>query len=126
MANILKPLYSVLQKEKKWEWTNNCSDAFLEIKQELISKNALAHFDPNVKLKLTVDASPYGLGAVLSHVYETGAERPISFASRVLTNTKQKYAQIDKEVLAIVFGVQKFHQYLFGNKFLLETDIKRE
>ena len=63
------------------------------------------------------------MGAVISHIIN-GKQRPIAFASRTLTKSEQNYAQITKEALAIVFGVKKFHQYLYGRKFSLVTDHK--
>ena len=63
-----------------------------------------------------------GVGAVLSNVMHDGTERPIDFASRTLTKTKQKCAQIDKEALSIIWGVKKFHMYLFGRSFTLYSD----
>lgn len=59
---------------------------------------------------------------MLSHIKPDGAERPIAYASRTLSKAEQNYAQIEREALAIVFGVRKFHQYLYGNKFTLLTD----
>ena len=67
------------------------------------------HFDDALPLILSCDASPYGVGAVLSHLMPNGDERPISFASRTLTETEKKYSQLEKEALAIIFGVRKFH-----------------
>jgi len=80
----------------------------------------LIHYDPIKPLVLACDASPYGLGAVLSHQ----DEQPIAFASRSLAPTEKNYSQIDKETLAIVFGVKHFHQYLFGRKFVIKSDHK--
>ena len=79
-------------------------------------------FDPLWPLKLAADASQYGLGVVVSHVLPGGDERPIPFTSRSLSKSVQNYAQIDKEALALIFGVQKFHAYIFGRKFTLVID----
>ena len=94
------------------------------MKDQLSSDNLLVHFDTNKELLLSVDASPYGIGAVLSHQMPDGTEQPIAFASRSLSKAKLKYAHLDKEELAIVFGVKKFHQYLFGRKFTIHSDHK--
>lgn len=90
----------------------------------------MAHFDPNAKLLLTVDASPNGLAAILSQAEPgaagAGAERPVAFASRALSAAERRYSQIQKEATAIVFGVRRFHQYLYGRAepFTLRTDHK--
>ena len=80
----------------------------------IASEQVLTHYDPSLPLRLACDASPVGIGAVLSHVMNDGAERPTDFASRTLTKTEQGYAEIDKEALAIIWGVKTFHVYLFG------------
>ena len=68
------------------------------------------------------DASSVGLGAVISHIFPSGEERPIAFASRTLLSSECNYSQIEKEALAIIFGIRKFHQYLYAQKFTLVTD----
>ena len=83
------------------------------------------HYSNDLPLMLDADASQYGVGAVISHVHPNGEERPIAFASRTLNNSERNYAQIEKEALSIIFGVKKFHQHLFGRKFLLVTDHKQ-
>jgi hypothetical protein len=90
----------------------------------LISSPVLAHYDHELPVKLTVDSSSYALGAVLSHIYSDRSERPVAFASRVLSDSECKFPQIEKEGLAIIFGIQKFYDYLYGRKFILETDHK--
>ena len=84
----------------------------------------LAHYDENLPLKLHSDASSRGLGAVISHMYPDGSERPLSFASRSLSKAEKNYSQIDPEVLSIVWAIKKFHMFLFARPFTLVTDCK--
>ena len=122
LANQLKPLHELLNKTKVWEWTDECESAFKGVKTALSQSEVLTHFDSTLPLQLACDASPYGVGAVLSHIMPSGEERPIAFASRTLSKSESNYAQIEREALSIVFGVKKFHQYLYGRKFTLLTD----
>ena len=74
-------------------------------------------------LLVACDASPYGIGAILSHEIQ-GHERPVAFASRSLSKAECNWAQIEKEALSLVYGVKKFHKYLYGRRFELITDHK--
>ena len=122
LSHKLAPLHHLLQKGVKWEWTENCMQAFQDVKQLMASETVLTHFKPALAVTLACDASPYGLGAVLSHVLPNGTEQPIAYASRTLSSAEKNYSQIDKEALAVVWGVKRFHQYLFGLHFTLITD----
>ena len=82
------------------------------------------HYDRDLPIRVAADASSYGLGAVSSHVLRDGTEHPIAYVSRTLTPSEKNYAQVKKEALAIVFGVRKFHQYIYERKFTLVTDHK--
>ena len=122
LASTAAPLYRLLQKKAHWVWGKDQSSAFEEVKKLLQSADLLVHFDPRKQLVLACDASPYGLGAVLSHVMEDGTEKPIAFASRTLAPPEKRYSQLDKEALAIIFGVKRFHQYLYGRHFIIHSD----
>ncbi|CAC5423727.1 unnamed protein product [Mytilus coruscus] len=121
-ATVLKPLNQLLEKERIWRWTDDCENAFKKAKELITSDQVLTHYNPELPVRLACDASPFGLGAVLSHVMPDGSERPISFASRRLTKSEKNCAQIQKEALGIVWGVKKFNTFLYGRKFTLITD----
>ena len=123
-STTLAPLYSLLCKDKCWRWTAQHEAAFLASKELLTSSQVLVHFDPTKPLVLSCDASQYGVGAVLAHRTTEGLEQPIGFASRTLSAAEKNYSQIEREGLACVFGVKRFHSYLYGHKFELITDHK--
>ncbi len=93
-------------------------------KDLLSSDECLIHFDGTSPLTLACDASAYGLGAVLAHKMPNGDERPIAYVSRTLSSAERNYSQLEKEGLACIFGVKKFHNYVFGRAFELVTDHK--
>lgn len=121
MATLLAPLYELLKTKQAWKWEVEQRKAFSSIKAALQSSSLLVHFDNEKEVVLACDASPYGLGAVLSHETPEG-DRPIAFASRSLKNAEKNYSHIEKEALALVFGVTKFRNFLLGRKFTLLTD----
>ena len=104
-ASRLAPLYKLLQKNCTWPWTEECTNVFQECKSLLTSDVVLAHYDAKKQLKLSCDASQYGLGANLPHV-TNGKVRPIAFSSQTLSKAKRNYGQVEKEALALIFGVK--------------------
>ena len=124
MPNTLAPLYQLLHKSTQWKWGKQERESFKASKELLLSSQVLVHFDPKHPIVLACDVSSHGIGAVLSHRYTDGSEKPIGFVSRTLTETEKRYSQVEKEGLACVFGVTRFHTYMFGHKFTLVTDNK--
>lgn len=125
ISSILEPLYGLLKSGIEFEWSNECEKAFQSIKQLLREAPVLAHWDPSLPTYVTCDASPYGVGGVLAQRTAGGGElRPVLHASRTLAPAERNYSQICREGLAIVFAVNRFHDYLYGNKFTLVTDCK--
>ena len=124
LSIITQPLNHLLCQKVSWKWTKEYQQAFLEPMEQLASSEVLVHYDPQLPLKLDCDASAYGIGAMLSHVFPDGGERPIAYASRTLAQSEKGYAQLEKEVLSLVFRIKKFHQFLYGRRFTLVTDHK--
>lgn len=116
------PLYRLLREDQTCSWIRACQNVFDDIKNALASTEVLAHYDPKMPLQLACDASQYGVGAVLSHIFTNGTVCPVAYGSRTLSETEQKYSQLEKEALARIFGVKIFHCYLYGRKFILITN----
>ena len=82
LSGLLHPLYKLVKVNVKWCRDDKCNKSFGEAKQRLTQAPVLAHYDPSRPLKLAADASACRIGAVISHTYNDGSERPIAFASR--------------------------------------------
>ncbi|XP_043246354.1 uncharacterized protein K02A2.6-like isoform X1 [Amphibalanus amphitrite] len=125
-ASSSAPLYDLLGKNAVWRWGSKERDSFNKVKEKLAANTLLVHYDNTKQLVLTCDASSVGVGAVLSQIDDAGREMPIAFASRRLSLSESRYAQIEREGLAIIFRVTKFHNYLCGvpRPFALVTDHK--
>ena len=123
-STVLAPVHKLLQKDTKWQWGDAQLAAFEKSKELMQSAQVLVHYDPEKDIVLSCDASPYGVGAVLSHHMPDGTERPIGFTSRTLNTAEKNYSQLDKEGIAVMFGIQRFHKYIYGRKFTIVTDHK--
>ena len=125
LAAAITPLTALLEKShKSFQWSSEADKAFRKAKQLLQDSGFLVHFDPELPVTIATDASPTGIGAVLSHIMPNGEERPVQFASRSLTKAERGYPQIEREALAIVYAMKKFHMFIYGRRFILITDNK--
>ena len=119
MASESAPLRELLEKQVAWHWNQEQETSFQKLKQMVSSTPVLGYYDPSKPVTLSVDASSKGLGAVLFQ-----DEKLLVYASRALSPAQQHYAQIEKETLAIVYGAQKFHQFIYGRPTVVESDHK--
>ena len=124
LASICAPFRSILKKEAEWKWTKEHEEALLKINQEIKSITELTHFKRNKKLRIICDASKQGLGAV--HQQQQGNQewKPVSFALRFLTNFETKYFINELELLAVVWAIEHFRNYVYGVKFQVISDHK--
>ena len=118
LSEVTAPMRQLLPKDVEFCWESPQSDAFEKMKQ-IITKpgQVLAYFDPTKDLTLQCDASKYGLGSAL---LQEG--KPIAYASKSLTPSEVNYAQIEKEMYAILFGCRKFHHFVYGRKVHVQCD----
>ncbi|XP_055599174.1 uncharacterized protein K02A2.6-like [Uranotaenia lowii] len=123
LAFQLSPLYKLLKKDSKFNWTIDCQKSFELSKNALLKSKMLDFYDPTKPLVVITDACNYGLGGVLAQVVN-GEEKPISFTSFSLNNAQKSYPILHLEALALVCTIKKFHKYLYGHKFTVYTDHK--
>jgi len=119
LADVMKPIRKLTHKDETWVWGSEQARAFEKLKELITNAPVLAYFDPKIPLIIQCDSSQSGLGAVL---LQDG--KPLDYRSRTLTDTEQRYAQIEKEMLAIVFALEKFNDYTFGAHTTVHTDHK--
>ena len=119
LSVVLQPLHDLLKKDVPFTWTTNQEKAFQRIKTMLSQAPVLAFYDPQKKLTVENDACEYGLGSVLMQ-----GGQPIAYASRSLSETEARYSQIEREMLAVVYGLEKFHHYTYAREVEVVTDHK--
>lgn len=112
-------LRNLTQNNVKFKWEDKHKKEFDELKEFILSDQVLAIYDPSKEVTIETDASKNGLGCVI-----TQEGRPVSYASRTLSKSEIKFSQIEKELLAIVFACTRFHYYLYGRAFVVESDHK--
>lgn len=119
LASQTAPLRELMKKDMEFRWTKSHQKVFETIKDMICNDTTLAYFDPKKPVVLEVDASTKGVGAAL-----TQEGRPIAFASRSLTDAEQRYANIEREMLAVVYACEKFHTFVYGRTFTILSDHK--
>ncbi|CAB4002615.1 Hypothetical predicted protein, partial [Paramuricea clavata] len=118
------PIRELLVKNTAWTWGPTQQDSFDKIKKALTSAPILTLYDPNKATKIAADASSYGLGAVVLQEDEPDTWKPVSFISRSMTTTEARYAQIEKEALAVTWACERSSNYIIGKTITIETDHK--
>ena len=108
LADLTKPLRDLLSKQNLWTWGEPQRKAYAAIKKALTESPVLAPFDPNIQTTVSADASSYGLGAVLFQEQKNGEKRAVAYISRAMSPTEQRYAQIEKEALALTWACERF------------------
>ena len=124
MQNLRGSLNELLKKDKPWLWTPECHESFEKIKKTLTSDLSFDRYDPTLDIIVASDASSYGIDACILHKLTDGSRKAVAHASRSLQPPEKQYSQIEKEALGIIFAVTKFHIYLLGRRFILQTDHK--
>ena len=118
-ASITTPLRTLTHQNVPWKWQTEQENALKKLQHELTSDHVMAYFDASKPTTIIVDASPFGLGALL-----TQDGRVISYASRALSSVESRYSQTEREMLAVIWAIEHYHLYLYGAKFTVITDHK--
>ena len=118
---IARPLCSLLAKDTSFLWSEGCEKAFNRLKSELTSPPIMQPPDWSIPFELMCDASDYAIGAVLGQRKD---KKPcvISYASRTLNDAQMNYTTTEKELLAVVFALDKYRSYLIGSPIVVFTD----
>ena len=125
VANITEPIRRLTQKSVEWKWTDKQENAFQRLKQALSDSPVVGYFNPDKQTDIVMDASPVGVSAILRQ-YDSKPEDGyvVAYASRALSSVEQRYPQTDREGLAVVWGCEHFHLYIYGRPVTVVTDHK--
>ena len=125
-AFIARPLHDMVKKDKKWDWMEKQEEAFRELKERFTKEPVLAALDLDKKMRMKVDASDYAMGGVLSMEGKDRLWRPVAFLLKLLNETERNYEIHDKEMLAIIRGLENWRHLSEGAqfKFKIWTDYK--
>ena len=119
LAELSEPLREIYRQDMEFELNESVHAAFSRTKEEISKNVTLPYFNPRSATTLQTNASKKGLGAVILQ-----DSRPVMFASRALTRAEKNYQNLERECLVMIWGMEKFHYFLYGKQFTLETDQK--
>ena len=119
VSEVTAPIRELIRKDTVFTWSHTQQSAFNKIKSILSKSPVLTYYDVTKPVVVSCDASKSGLGAVLMQ-----EDKPVAYASRALTDAETRYAQIEKELLAVVFAMERFNQYTYGKLVDVESDHK--
>ena len=117
LATMSEPLRQLTKQDVEWIWTYEHDKAMDSIKKAITQVPVLKYFNDKERATLQCDSSGLGIGVALMQ-----GGQPVAYASRALTSTEQQYAQIEKELLSILFGLERFDTYTFGRQVRIQTD----
>ena len=113
-ANVVEQLTKLTRNENKWQWGEEQIKPFEALKILLSKEPVLACFSLNAPTFVVMDANPVGLGAILMQEQKDRECKPVAYIIKTLTEVERRYSQIEREALAIVWAVERFHDYLYG------------
>ena len=119
LSEVMRPITILTHKDVEWSWGEAQDKAFRKLKKLLTVSPILAYYDRKSELIIQCDASQFGIGAALM---QNG--KPFAYASRALTDTESRYAIIEKEMMAIVYALEKWHQFTYGRPVVVHSDHK--
>ena len=121
-ATITHCLRELTKKNVQFHWSQQHETAFKTLKTSLTRTPVLSYYDPTAPIELHVDASPFGLCAILMQTGKDGTKRTVQYASRALTPVEQRYSQTEREALAVVWACEHHHLYIMGTSVTIYTD----
>jgi len=124
MGATAEPLYQVCSVKNKFSWGPQQQEAFNTLKNQMCKAISLYYPDFSKPFLLHTDASDYGVSGALSQIDDNNQSRVITFCSKTLNNAQRNYSTVEKELLAIIFSLEKFREYIDGQIVNIFTDNK--
>ena len=121
LSQISRPLTNLLGKDMPFEFTDECLNAFHTLKKALISVPIIQALDWSLPFEIMCDASDYAIGVIHGETKDK-KHHTIAYASKTLTGAQLNYATTEKELLAVVFAIDKFRSHLVGAKVIIYTN----